>query len=80
MLLTDQVGVFPDWPNTDSGILRETTARALGERSFESGTMAPKVEAACRFVASTNARAAIGSLDEAREIIEGRAGTHVTPD
>ena len=39
--------------------------------------MGPKVEAACRFVERTGGTAAIGSLDEIEEILDGRAGTQV---
>ena len=39
--------------------------------------MAPKVEAACRFVEATGALAAIGALDQASRILEGTAGTRV---
>jgi carbamate kinase len=42
--------------------------------------MGPKVEAACRFVERTGARAAIGSLDQVDELLCGRTGTQVLPD
>ncbi len=79
MLLTDQPGVFPDWPDTTSGVLRRVPAEALRDNAFEAGTMAPKVEAACRFAAAAGAPAAIGELAEAVEILAGDAGTHVLP-
>jgi carbamate kinase len=41
--------------------------------------MAPKVEAACRFVELTRGRAAIGALDDARSVVRGMTGTVVTP-
>lgn len=79
MLLTDQPGVFPEWPNKASGVLRAASVDSLRKHDFERGTMAPKVEAACRFVEATGGEAAIGELRDAREILEGRSGTHVTP-
>ena len=41
--------------------------------------MGPKVEAVCRFVETTGNRAAIGSLDDLDAIVDGNAGTQVTP-
>jgi carbamate kinase len=41
--------------------------------------MGPKVEAVCRFVEITGDLAAIGALEDATEILAGKAGTVVTP-
>jgi carbamate kinase len=41
--------------------------------------MGPKVEAVCRFVEVTGDLGAIGALDDAVAILEGKAGTIVTP-
>jgi carbamate kinase len=49
---------------------------AQGE--FGSGSMAPKVEAACRFVETGGARAVITSLDQIAAAVTGSAGTTVT--
>jgi carbamate kinase len=45
---------------------------------FASGSMGPKVEAACRFVEAGGNRAVITSLDSIAEATAGRAGTVVT--
>ena len=45
---------------------------------FAAGSMGPKVEAVCRFVEATGGIGAIGNLDEAVAVVEGRAGTRVT--
>jgi carbamate kinase len=42
--------------------------------------MAPKVDAACRFVEATGGTAAIGALVDAGAIVRREAGTIVTPD
>jgi carbamate kinase len=39
--------------------------------------MGPKVDAACRFVEVTGQRAAIGSLTDIEQIVDGTAGTQV---
>jgi carbamate kinase len=44
---------------------------------FASGSMGPKVEAACRFVEAGGVRAAITALDSIAEAAAGRAGTVV---
>ena len=53
---------------------------ALRALSFQAGWMAPKVEAACRFVERTGKEAAIGALEEAERVLAGEAGTHVAAD
>jgi carbamate kinase len=42
--------------------------------------MAPKIDAALRFLAGGGKRAIIAHLDEALPAIEGNAGTHVIAD
>ena len=78
LLLTDVEAVYADWPQP----MREPIARAspaqLRERAFEAGSMAPKVEAACRFAASRPGRfAAVGALERADAVLAGDAGTRV---
>ena len=41
--------------------------------------MAPKVEAACRFVERTGGRATIGALADLSAVVDGAAGTQVVP-
>jgi carbamate kinase len=50
----------------------------LAEGQFGTGSMAPKVEAAIRFVQSGSGREVIiTSLEYARRSIEGEGGTHI---
>jgi carbamate kinase len=72
VLATDVDAVYDD----DLPIAR-ATPEGLRTRQYPAGSMGPKVEAACRFVERTGAAAAIGSLDEIEEILDGRAGTQV---
>lgn len=53
---------------------------SLQGMSFASGSMAPKVAAACRFVSATSGRAAVGSISDALAILQGRAGTTIVAD
>jgi carbamate kinase len=50
------------------------------EGHFASGSMGPKVDAACRFVENGGARAVITSLDRITDAVTGDAGTVVVPD
>lgn len=51
----------------------------LVPEEFASGSMAPKVEAARRFVTLTDGTAAIGAPADAARIVRGEAGTTVAP-
>lgn len=63
------------------GEVTVTQLRAYaGEGHFASGSMAPKVEAACRFVERSGRRAVITSLDNISEAMDGGTGTVVMPD
>jgi carbamate kinase len=54
--------------------------RYLAEGHFASGSMAPKVEAACRFVEQGGRHTAITRLDQILDAVTGEAGTVVVPD
>jgi carbamate kinase len=54
--------------------LRELAAKG----TFGVGSMAPKVEAALRFVDATGQQATIGPLERAADVLHGRSGTRVT--
>jgi carbamate kinase len=77
LLLTDVPAVERDWGTPQAQTLSRTTPEELRTLHFEAGSMRPKVEAACRFVESTGGVAAIGALDQAAAIMDGRAGTRV---
>ena len=47
---------------------------------FASGSMGPKVDAACRFVEQGGTRAVITNLDHITDAVAGNAGTVVVPD
>jgi carbamate kinase len=61
----------------------ELQSLAMGQlrgMAFASGSMKPKVEAACRFVTATGGRAAVGSIQDALRIVQGCAGTVIVAD
>lgn len=56
--------------------LSVTEARGLlAAGEFPAGSMGPKIEACCDFVAGGGARAVIGALDRAADVVLGTAGT-----
>ncbi|MFP5219201.1 MAG: carbamate kinase [Actinomycetes bacterium] len=79
MILTDVPHVVRGWgTDHEEPVLRATPA-SLQREDFASGSMGPKVDAACRFVELTGDMAAIGRLEDAPDILAGRAGTIITP-
>ena len=75
LLLTDAEGVFIDWGTPGARRLHETSVAELRAQGFAVGSMAPKVEAVCRFIESGGRFAGIGRLENAARILEGRSGT-----
>jgi carbamate kinase len=77
IMLTDADAVYVDWGKPTQKAIRRSTPDALGGMAFPAGSMGPKVEAACRFTATTGKPAAIGALEDLSRIIAGEAGTTV---
>ena len=77
MLLTDVDAVQSDWGTPRARPIRSATPDVLRAMTFAGGSMAPKIEAVCRFVDATKREAAIGSLANAADILAGRSGTSV---
>ena len=77
VMLTDVSAVFADYGTPSARALGATTVDVLESLSFPSGSMGPKVSAACQFVTATSARAAIGSLDDMGAVLAGTSGTQI---
>lgn len=75
VMATDVAGVYLDWGETSARLLRRVTPDELDDHDFATGSMGPKVEAACKFVRETGCRAAIGALSDLERIVAGDAGT-----
>ena len=78
LMLTDVDGVYSGWGTPEAWPIRRASADDLARRPFASGSMGPKVEAACRFVRDGGGFAAIGSLSDAGAMLRGEAGTLIT--
>jgi carbamate kinase len=77
VIATDVEGVFLDWGTPASRRVTRAAPESLHGVSFSSGSMAPKVEAACRFASRTARRAVIGALGDIEAMIAGHAGTSI---
>ena len=77
VMATDVDAVYVDWGTAQQRPLGRVAVGELRQQSFPAGSMGPKVEAACRFVEATGARAAIGALTQIKQIVDGDAGTQV---
>ena len=77
LMATDVDGVYVGWGTAQQRRLGTVTPQELTRYEFAAGSMGPKVEAACRFAATTGKRAAIGSLADIAGIVAGDAGTNV---
>jgi carbamate kinase len=77
VLATDVPFVENGWGTTAAQPIVTATPAELRALPFAAGSMAPKVEAACRFVERTGCTAAIGSLAELETLIRGTAGTQI---
>jgi carbamate kinase len=80
LLLTDVAAVEADYGTSSAHPLGCTSVEEMRKFTFATGSMGPKVEAACRFVERTGGRAAIGRLEDAALLLSGHAGTLVVPE
>ncbi len=83
LMATDAEGAYVNWTRTDQlRIARANPDRLLEQYrdEFASGSMLPKVEAACQFARATGRRAGIGSLVGMQDTLAGRAGTLISTE
>lgn len=80
LILTDVPRVVRNRGTAREEEIVHTTPHELRAERFPAGSMGPKVEAALTFVERTGDMAAIGLLDQCVEILDGTAGTIVTPN
>ncbi|EHR51870.1 carbamate kinase [Saccharomonospora marina XMU15] len=77
LLLTDVAAVQRRFGTGQAEPVAEATVAELVALGLPEGSMAPKVEAARRFLASGGTVAAIGAVEQAGEVLAGAAGTRV---
>jgi carbamate kinase len=77
ILLTDVDAVYLDFGTPQARAISRAGASSFAHGEFSAGSMGPKVDAAASFAATTGKPAAIGQLEDALAILEGRAGTTI---
>ena len=78
VLATDVDGVYRDWGTPEAALISRVSVGEMRELNVTAeGSMGPKVEAACAFVAETGKYAAIGALADIERIVAGEAGTRI---
>jgi len=82
LLLTDVDGLYEDFGTPHQRRIAAISVGAALDQAegLPSGSMGPKLRAAAEFVRDTGGRAAIGCLEQALGVVEGRAGTQIEPD
>ena len=80
LLLTDVPGIQTGWGTPSAHELRSVTVGELPALGLPAGSMGPKAMAAARFAAGQGGFAAIGALEDAGAILDGRAGTRIVGD
>lgn len=80
IILTDVPGVVAGYGTPEARLLERATPAELRALGLPDGSMGPKAEACASFVEATGARAVIGALGQAADLVAGRAGTQVLPD
>jgi carbamate kinase len=82
VVLTDVDGAYVNYGKPNQELIKEITSGKLKnyskEGQFKEGSMAPKIEAAIRFVESGGERAVIAALGDLIEALDGKAGTQIT--
>lgn len=81
LILTDVNHVSLNFGKANQQAIHQMTIKEgekyLKQGEFGVGSMGPKVEAACAFVASGGKKAIITSLQGAQEALKGHGGTHI---
>lgn len=78
LLLTDVPAILRGYRTPAERAIRRATPSELRAVALPAGSMGPKAEAACRFAERRpDGFAAIGALEDAAELLRGRAGTCV---
>ncbi len=77
LMLTDVAAVWDRWGEPGARAIHHAAPGAIRAMSFDPGSMAPKVEAACNFAEAIGGIVGIGALNDAAAILRGEAGTTI---
>jgi carbamate kinase len=78
VIATDVDAAYVDWGKPTQKAIAQAHPDALDKLGFATGSMGPKVQAACEFVRKTGKDAVIGALPDIVAITERAAGTRVS--
>jgi carbamate kinase len=79
VIATDVDGVYEHWGEPEQRKLECVTPHDVAKMRFASGSMQPKVNAACVFAERSGRPAAIGALKDIGALLRREAGTRVLP-
>ena len=77
LMLTDVSHAIRDFGGAKPQPIAVGTVAEMRSLEWASGSMGPKIEAACRYTERTGNPARIGALEHAAEVLAGRSGTRV---
>jgi len=78
IMLTDVDYVYVDYGTPQQRAIRAAHPDAIEALGFDTGSMGPKVQGACRFVRETGRRSVIGRLRHLEETVDGQSGTLIS--
>lgn len=78
IIATDVDGVYLNFGKDNQQRICQANPDALLTKGFASGSMGPKVQAACEFVQKTGKQAIIGALRNIESMTEGKGGTLIS--
>ena len=77
LMLTDVAAAFADWGTPGQRAIRRIAPEDVARMPFAAGSMGPKIESGVQFARRAGRRACIGALEDAADIVAGRAGTTI---
>ena len=80
VIATDVAAVYLGWDSPSRRPILRANPDAFEALHFASGSMSPKIEAACDFARRTGRRAVIGALADIEQLIAATAGTSISAD
>ena len=78
VIMTDVPAVCVNFGQPDQKEIHKASTKEIGELDFPAGSMGPKIDSCANFVENGGRFAAIGSLYDVENIVEGQAGTWIT--
>jgi carbamate kinase len=77
IILTNVDGIYENWQQSQQKLLTVVSTQQLDKMPFATGSMQPKVDAACEFVLKTKGAAKIGNLKYLEQIMQDKSGTNI---